>query len=212
MNSVFSEKSCKQVQFPNLYHDPEEPGFNVGDCREGEKVVHINPENFSTKIFSPSIGHRTTRGIPAQSGIYKFEVNIGTDNFIYIGKAVNLKKRFAIYLKNVRHLLLIYKGHQTKSSKNPFRCIHYVLANAAINQHTVNFCYYLSKSGENIDRLEFKEISLEAVARIQANRFHSILNEMPALNNMNKEELSETWRAAQHAICNPGTHIPSVPT
>lgn len=134
MNSVFSEKYYNQVQFPNLYHDPEEPGFNVGDCREGEKVVHINPENFSTKIFSPSSSHRATRGIPAQSGIYKFEVNIDTDNFIYIGKAVDLKKRFAIYLKNVRHLLLIHEGHQTKPSRNPFRCIHYVLAKAAINK------------------------------------------------------------------------------
>ena len=205
MNSVFSEKYYNQVQFPNLYHDPEEPGFNVGDCREGEKVVHINPENFSTKIFSPSIGHRTTRGIPAQSGIYKFEVNIDTDNFIYIGKAVDLKKRFAIYLKNVRHLLLIHEGHQTKPSRNPFRCIHYVLAKAAINKQAVNFYYYLSEPGEDIDRLEFKEISLEAVARIQSNRFHSILNEMPALNNMNKEDLSEKWRAVQHAICNPCT-------
>ena len=205
MNSVFSEKYYNQVQFPNLYHDPEEPGFNVGDCREGEKVVHINPENFSTKIFSPSSSHRATRGIPAQSGIYKFEVNIDTDNFIYIGKAVDLKKRFAIYLKNVRHLLLIHEGHQTKPSRNPFRCIHYVLAKAAINKQAVNFYYYLSEPGEDIDRLEFKEISLEAVARIQANRFHSILNEMPALNNMNKEDLSEKWRAVQHAICNPCT-------
>lgn len=205
MNSVFSEKYYNQVQFPNLYHDPEEPGFNVGDCREGEKVVHINPENFSTKIFSPSSSHRATRGIPAQSGIYKFEVNIDTDNFIYIGKAVDLKKRFAIYLKNVRHLLLIHEGHQTKPSRNPFRCIHYVLAKAAINKQAVNFYYYLSEPGEDIDRLEFKEISLEAVARIQSNRFHSILNEMPALNNMNKEDLSEKWRAVQHAICNPCT-------
>ena len=205
MSSVFSEKSCNQVQFPNLYHDPEEPEFNVGDCRKGEKVVHINPENSSTKIFSPSSGHRTTRGIPAQSGIYKFEVNIGTDNFIYIGKAVNLKKRFAIYLKNVRHLLLIHEGYQTKPSRNSFRCIHYVLAKAAINKQAVNFYYYLSEPGEDIDRLEFKEISLEAVARIQSNRFHSILNEMPALNNMNKEDLSEKWHAVQHAICNPCT-------
>ena len=205
MNSVFSEKYYNQVQFPNLYHDPEEPGFNVGDCREGEKVVHINPENFSTQIFSPSSSHHTTRSIPAQSGIYKFEVNTDSDNLIYIGKAIDLKSRFAIYLKNVRHLLLIHEGHQTKPSRNPFRCIHYVLAKAAINQHPVNFCYYLSKSGENIDRLEFKEISLEAVARIQSNRFHSILNEMPALNNMNKEDLSEKWRAVQHAICNPCT-------
>jgi hypothetical protein len=205
MNSVFSEKYYNQVQFPNLYHDPEEPGFNVGDCREGEKVVHINPENFSTKIFSPSSSHRATRGIPAQSGIYKFEVNIDTDNFIYIGKAVDLKKRFAIYLKNVRHLLLIHEGHQTKPSRNPFRCIHYVLAKAAINKQAVNFYYYLSEPGEDIDRLEFKEISLEAAARIQSNRFHSILNEMPALNNMNKEDLSEKWRAVQHAICNPCT-------
>ena len=212
MNSVFSEKSYNQIDFPNLYLDLEEQGFNVGDCGEGETVVHINPENFSTKIFSPSSSHHTTRSIPAQSGIYKFEVNTDSDNLIYIGKAIDLKNRFAIYLKNVRHLLLIHEGYQTKPSRNPFRCIHYVLAKAAINQHPVNFCYYLSKSGENIDRLEFKEISLEAVARIQANRFHSILNEMPALNNMNKEELSETWRAAQHAICNPGTHIPSVPT
>jgi len=205
MNSVFSEKYYNQVQFPNLYHDPEEPEFNVGDCRKGEKVVHINPENFSTKIFSPSSSHRTTRGIPAQSGIYKFEVNIDTDNFIYIGKAVDLKKRFAIYLKNVRHLLLIHEGHQTKPSRNSFRCIHYVLAKAAINKQAVNFYYYLSEPGEDIDRLEFKEISLEAVARIQSNRFHSILNEMPALNNMNKEDLSEKWRAVQHAICNPCT-------
>jgi len=154
MNSVFSEKYYNQIQFPNLYHDPEEQGFNVGDCREGEKVVHINPENFSTQIFSPSSSHHTTRSIPAQSGIYKFEVNIDTDNFIYIGKAVDLKKRFAIYLKNVRHLLLIHEGHQTKPSRNPFRCIHYVLAKAAINKQAVNFYYYLSEPGEDIDRLE----------------------------------------------------------
>ena len=78
-------------------------------------------------------------------------------------------------------------------------------ANSAINKQAVNFYYYLSEPGEDIDRLEFKEISLEAVARIQSNRFHSILNEMPALNNMNKEDLSEKWRAVQHAICNPCT-------
>jgi hypothetical protein len=167
------------------------------------KMMHIKNIKPFKDIVSPSGCHSTKKHIPAKSGIYRFEIHTDNGNLIYIGKAVNLRTRYAIYLENVRHLLLIHEGYKTKFSKHPFRCIHYALAKAAIEQRTVNFCYHLSTASEDIDRLEFKEISLEAAARIQANRFHSILNEMPALNNMNKEDLSETWRAVQHAICNP---------
>jgi hypothetical protein len=176
------------------------PAFGVNGQFQTIEILPKDLEPFHDDE-RPYRGHR---GIPigmnppALRAIYRLVTQSNRDGGyqVYIGKTTNMKRRVADYLEMVRRLRARYAGHRVVEDKNPYRYVHYSLAQCAELNQTTSIHFYTPNITQDweLERIELTDLSHHVQFCLAGMNYdYSCLNSLPSFKRYTGNLASSRW-------------------
>ena len=115
--------------------------------------------NVNSKQVRPVREWQSRLQVPNCQAIYRFEIfDSSGESSIYIGQATSLRGRLGDYVEMTRGLIALYFGHAVLKRKDPYRFVHFKIAEALTNGQKVKFHYYCINPPISLQTLHREEL------------------------------------------------------